>query len=90
MAREDWVGAVSQHYSYANLRELQDTWVEWVRRGSSVEEFNPNAIAAANAPVPQQSFDNDVGPRRSRTRSTWPSRPTLAARRQPPQPVRRA
>ena len=30
----DWPGAVRDHYGFANLSELQTSWLEWVKQGS--------------------------------------------------------
>ncbi len=34
MRDEDWQRATRQHYGFDNLAVLQDTWLDWVRRGS--------------------------------------------------------
>lgn len=34
MASNDWPAATSEIYGYATLRELQDTWLDWVIAGS--------------------------------------------------------
>jgi hypothetical protein len=31
---ENWPAAVKEHYGYADLATLQNTWLDWVRRGS--------------------------------------------------------
>jgi hypothetical protein len=31
---EQWVEVTARHYGYANLATLQNTWLDWVRRGS--------------------------------------------------------
>jgi hypothetical protein len=55
MQQKNWTKSVSQHYGFKSLQELQDAWVEWVKRGS------PEMEAAAakgesltlNAPAPR-------------------------------------
>jgi hypothetical protein len=43
METEQWVEVTTRHYGYANLAVLQNTWLDWVRRGS------PALPAAADA-----------------------------------------
>jgi hypothetical protein len=31
---DQWPAVTKQHYGYANLAELQNTWLDWVRKGS--------------------------------------------------------
>ncbi len=60
MQREDWVGAVEDHYQYPILGNLQSAWNDWVRDGGgSVASYSANArnlldgsrVAAAASPA---------------------------------------
>ncbi|HEX3872454.1 MAG TPA: hypothetical protein VHV77_18545 [Pirellulales bacterium] len=54
LQNEQWTEAVRRNYGYANLAELQDKWLDWVKLGSppiSVPDAAPGMIAA-NAPAP--------------------------------------
>jgi hypothetical protein len=31
---DNWTQATLSHYGFANLSELQNTWLDWVRHGS--------------------------------------------------------
>lgn len=37
MTANDWIGATERHYGFKNLKSLQDTWLDWVKRGSPQE-----------------------------------------------------
>lgn len=58
--REDWAGAVKKHYGYGDLRQLQESWLGWIRDGGSntvSEKFagrksNANIVLASNATQP--------------------------------------
>ncbi|MBA4018539.1 MAG: hypothetical protein C0483_15340 [Pirellula sp.] len=61
MQDEDWTAAVSKHYGYADLAQLQNTWLDWVRSGSRPLQPAPagdpailltSATADASAPAP--------------------------------------
>ncbi|HVU89070.1 MAG TPA: hypothetical protein VHD36_17230 [Pirellulales bacterium] len=68
---EQWPAAVQQNYGFANLAALQNSWLDWVRKGSpAISAPNPSADTqlAANAPRPRpepnlivrgQSSDSD-------------------------------
>jgi hypothetical protein len=49
MATEDWTAATAKHYGFANLSELQTTWLAWVRRGSPEIARSAPQIAQASA-----------------------------------------
>jgi hypothetical protein len=34
MQNDQWTAAVSEHYGYSSLTELQNVWLEWVKQGS--------------------------------------------------------
>lgn len=58
--REDWAGAIKKHYGYDDLRQLQESWLAWVRDGGSntvADKFagrksNGNIVLASNATQP--------------------------------------
>lgn len=55
MKDEDWTRAVHQHYGVADLGQLQNIWLEWVRNGSrpfAPAGDSPIMLAAATAPAP--------------------------------------
>lgn len=71
MSSDDWTAATERHYGYKNLAVLQNTWLDWVKRGSPLA--NPalgalETIAAASKPrggansmvVRAQSADRDL------------------------------
>jgi hypothetical protein len=39
MRTNNWPHATKKHYGYADLSELQVTWLDWVRHGSSLESI---------------------------------------------------
>ena len=45
MKSKNWTTATKQHYGFENLSELQLTWVEWVRAGSSDKAAEQYALA---------------------------------------------
>ncbi len=47
---DNWTAATAQHYGYGSLRELQDSWLEWVRDGS--QPLPSSAIASVAEPAP--------------------------------------
>jgi hypothetical protein len=64
MSSENWTDATERHYGHKNLGVLQNTWLDWVKRGSPLENPAPGAlemIAAkkrgANAVVRAQAAD---------------------------------
>ncbi len=58
--REDWAGAVKKHYGYGDLRQLQESWLGWIRDGGSNtvsakfagRKSNANIVLASNATQP--------------------------------------
>ena len=60
MNGDRWTEAVNSHYGFANLGQLQNAWVEWVRQGSpslqdqSPEQPNPG-VTLASATQPSKS-----------------------------------
>lgn len=44
MSSENWTDATERHYGYKNLGVLQNTWLEWVKRGSPLENPAPGAL----------------------------------------------
>lgn len=60
MQDEDWTAAVHKHYGFADLAQLQNTWLEWVRSGSrplqpTTAGDQPILLASAMGPVPAPS-----------------------------------
>ncbi|MEZ6087677.1 MAG: hypothetical protein R3C05_06560 [Pirellulaceae bacterium] len=48
-----WTTAVRRHYGYESLRELQDTWLQWVADGSgSVQRYVKNSAPSTPTPTP--------------------------------------
>jgi hypothetical protein len=66
--REDWAGAVKKHYGYADLRQLQESWLAWIREGGSntvAEKFagrqaNANVVLASTATQPASPTNGGV------------------------------
>ena len=56
MRTNNWPQATRTHYGYNNLSDLQVTWLDWVRHGSSLESIpsrlasQPTAVADARRP----------------------------------------
>jgi hypothetical protein len=51
LQNENWTAVTHQHYGFANLRILQDTWLDWVAKGSPpLESSTTTAVAAAAGP----------------------------------------
>lgn len=44
MSSENWTDATERHYGYKNLGVLQNTWLDWVKRGSPLENPAPGAL----------------------------------------------
>jgi hypothetical protein len=50
---ENWTRTVNAHYGFADLRTLQNTWLEWVRTGSPpLQQSTPTTPAPAIAAQP--------------------------------------
>ncbi|HEV2969156.1 MAG TPA: hypothetical protein VGY55_04140 [Pirellulales bacterium] len=52
MASENWTAATARHYGYKDLAVLQNTWLEWIKRGSPLRNAAPGAaelLASATA-----------------------------------------
>jgi hypothetical protein len=67
LQREDWTGVTHRHYGYANLRILQDTWLDWVAKGSppletSVASAAPSGVVPAVATQPIAAAQPGVPP----------------------------
>jgi len=45
----NWTAVTERHYGQANLAQLQETWLDWVRQGSP--DIEPTAIAASSTPA---------------------------------------
>lgn len=45
----NWTAVTERHYGHANLAQLQENWLEWVRQGSP--HIEPTAIAATGTPA---------------------------------------
>jgi hypothetical protein len=52
MRNEQWTQVTKKYYGYANLGELQNAWVEWVRQGSPLRDLpeQDGTLLAANEP----------------------------------------
>lgn len=65
MASNDWTSVTERHYGYKNLAVLQNAWLEWIKKGSPLENPAPGAlemIAAAKkgkAVVRAQAADRE-------------------------------
>jgi len=60
MNGDRWTEAVNSHYGFANLGQLQNAWVEWVRQGSpSLQDQSPEqqdpGMTLASATQPTKS-----------------------------------
>ncbi len=60
MQDENWQRAIHQHYSFDNLAMLQDTWLDWVRRGSPALQ---GPKPTPGPPAPAILADNTRRPR---------------------------
>ncbi|HEV3415995.1 MAG TPA: hypothetical protein VG056_04260 [Pirellulales bacterium] len=61
MASEDWTAATARHYGYKDLAVLQNTWLEWIKRGSPLRNAAPGATEMiASAPAKGRSGSNLV------------------------------
>ena len=50
---ENWTQVLSAHYGYSDLRVLQDSWLDWVAKGSPpLRSTEPTTIAAVTATQP--------------------------------------
>jgi len=45
MKSEDWAAATQRHYGYRGLGELQNSWLDWVQKGSPGMDFSETSIA---------------------------------------------
>lgn len=52
MAEERWEEAIREHYGHANLRELQDQWMQWVVSGRPKIALEPDVATIASATPP--------------------------------------
>jgi hypothetical protein len=62
LRREDWTGAVTRHYGYTSLGQLQDKWLNWVKQGSPVlEQLSPlnKETAIAQNDTKRARFQSD-------------------------------
>ncbi len=56
MNYSNWTTATKKHYGFKNLSELQTTWLDWVRRGSPMDQFTPQSniqLATHTTPATQ-------------------------------------
>jgi hypothetical protein len=57
---EQWVQVTARHYGYTNLAVLQNSWLDWVRRGSppleSAEPAKKSIAAAGDRPRPESGL----------------------------------
>lgn len=55
LENEDWTAVLSAHYGYADLRVLQNTWLDWVAKGSPLQALptvDAEAVAASGTNRP--------------------------------------
>ncbi len=57
MRTNNWPAATQKHYNFANLSDLQVTWVKWVGEGSPAIEPRQPAAGLAAAEVPSDRQD---------------------------------
>lgn len=78
---DQWVEATRRHYGFQDLAQLQDTWLDWVRRGSppiqqpADDRLRPRTEAVSSI-YRAQSADHVP----ARTASTWRSATSPAPR----------
>ena len=81
MEDDKWVEVTARHYGFANLGVLQNTWLDWVRRGSPPlrsEGPDKSLIAAKSGKRPRPEPNLIV-----RAQSADPQSPAAARRRSP-------
>ena len=59
MQGDQWTAVVREHYGYSSLAELQETWLEWVKKGSprltpAADDPTANVIAMATGGAPSR------------------------------------
>ncbi len=57
-----WTAATQRHYGYASLGDLQQTWLSWVKQGSSVEPEALAALTGAVAPSNTHADEPTISP----------------------------
>jgi hypothetical protein len=55
LRHRNWTKATSEHYGFKSLQELQDAWVEWVKKGSPEIETEPGRAIAPSPSPPGES-----------------------------------
>jgi hypothetical protein len=55
----NWTAATAKHYGYNSLRELQDTWLAWVKMGSPAQ---PATLIASQQEIPVQDASTGAAP----------------------------
>lgn len=65
MQSDDWAGELQKHYGIRNLGMLQNTWLDWVAKGSPALGSPATAIASAVAPLPGPYSSDAAAPQTS-------------------------
>ena len=60
MASDDWAAATDKHYGYKNLAVLQNTWLDWVKRGSPLRNPAPSAAELIAHPPSKRASRTNV------------------------------
>lgn len=63
MSDENWVAAIDAYYGYPTMRDLQHTWLEWVKAGSPMDS---RAIAAYSPRGPEAQLASATSEPRER------------------------
>ena len=63
LSSENWTVATKQHYGYANLAVLQDSWLDWVKQGSPMRSpivGQPAAVHGSLASASRKGSEGDI------------------------------
>lgn len=71
---EDWVAVTKQHYGFESLGQLQQQWLDWVRRGSPPEKVESDILLVSNQAPTQPRVLRGQSPD-----STLPGQPAVIA-----------
>ena len=87
MTSRDWPAATRRHYGYKDLAALQNTWLDWVKRGSPLRHPAPGAAALLAAAT---SHASRTGGLIVRAQSADPDTPPMVPVRNVDTPLRLA